>query len=124
MHNQLKYAVSIWNEVSPLLGSLEMKLAEVMQNFPESSQEVDSIFSEMASKFHSLDEGINKILQTGELPNAISLASNSRERSDGEVTLLKKVQSLQQDLTKTFNQNKISIYKALKSIPGIKVFNE
>lgn len=101
-----------------------MKLAEVMQNFPESSQEVDNIFSEMASKFNNLDEGINKILQTGELPNAISLASNSRERSDGEVTLLKKVQSLQQDLTKTFNQNKISIYKALKSIPGIKVFNE
>ena len=114
----------MWNEVSPLLNSLEMKLAEVVQAFPQSGAEVDKIFSEMASKFLSLEEGISRILQAGELPNAVSLISIGRERSDGETTLIKKVQSLQQELTKSCNQNKILIYKSLKNIPGIKVFNE
>ena len=80
----------------------------------------------MSAKLVNLENGIKKIIQSGEIPNIINSLGNYavKERSDGEIALIKKVSSLQQELNKSLNQNKLAIYKALKTIPGIKVYNE
>lgn len=116
--------MSIWNDVSLILNQLELKLNDVGQSYLESSQELDLVFQELSSKFISLEDCRNKISQSGDIPSLIKLAGYSeKDRSEGEIVLIKKLNSLQQDLAKSQNQAKLSIYKSLKSIDGIKVFN-
>ena len=103
---------------------LELKLGEVAQNHLENNQEIENVFEEMSEKFINLEKSIKKIMQNGDIPHIISLSNYAgKERSDGEAGLVNKVDALQTELNKTQGQTMISIYKALKNIEGVKVFN-
>ena len=101
-------------------------MAETVQKFPESSAELEETYNEMSLQLLNLRNGIDKVATSGEVPQLLNglVAFVEKERTEVEILLTKKVDSLEQELKKSLNENKILVYKSLKNIPGIRVYNE
>jgi hypothetical protein len=96
----------------------------VVRDFPEAAEEFERVFKEMAAKLPTFDQSLEKTLKSGEIPNIVPLFSNMvKERSDSDIALSKKAESLLVDLSKAQATTKLAVFKLMKNVNGVKTYN-
>ena len=124
IENNFRFIQSVWNEIKAVVLGIDEKVKVVLANYPEAQDEFERVFKEMAVKLPTFEEYLEKVRKSGEIPNIVPIVSNLvKERSDGDVALAKKVDALVQDLSKAQAAMKISVFKVMKNVPGVKTYN-
>jgi hypothetical protein len=124
IQEKYEFVNSVWQEISSLASILDRKVGEVLQNYRESQAEIEKVFGDLSGRFSIFEETLAQIIESGELPYVVPVSSSaSKDRTEGDVLLAKKVDSLSQDLSKAQNTTKIALFKLMSSIQGVKVFN-
>jgi hypothetical protein len=118
------YVTSVWQEISKLSSAVERKVSDVLDNYLESQVEIDKVFSELSPRFSLFESTLSSFLSSGECPLLLPVSfSLPKDRSDSDIALSKKADSLLQDLSKAQASTKLSVFRLMQSLEGIRVFN-
>ena len=124
IENNFRFIQSVWNEIKAVVQGIDEKVNAVLANYPEAQGEFERVFKEMALKLPTFEESLEKVRKSGEIPNIVPIVSAMvKERSDGDVALAKKVDTLMQDLNKAQAATKLSVFKVMKNVTGVKTYN-
>ena len=111
-----------WKSIQGLLPRIKTKWEEAGEVLQGS--QVQKLAQELSSKFVTLTEVMESVVESKRVPCAIRISGQSeKDRIEGETLLFKRLPKLQQELDKLKRNYGTKIKKSLSSVPGIKAYN-